>query len=591
MKQWVGTPVAVHAGNNARERLIGALAACAAVACAFSGCPIDDSHPPTAAAPADIAFVGGGVYTVDAEDRWASAVAVRDGVVAAVGSDADIRATVGPSTRVVDLNGHMLLPGFHDSHIHPVTSGNDTLECPLSGLPTIVAVLDKVRKCVASDIRRGDWLIGSGWNVALFPDGNASKQLLDEISADVPIALTDENGHALWLNTAALVRAGIGPQTQAPPAGVIERDPASGEASGTLRESAMDLVYRKLPPISDVQWLEAARVAVRKLHSVGVTSVIDAHVTEPVLRAYVVLADRGELNLRVMGCANESNDTVRTDALLARRDAFRRPQVNPDCVKLYADGVLEGETAALLDPYLDRPDYRGEPTYAASVLRELVTRYDAQGLQIHIHAIGTAAVREALDAIEAAREANGPRDRRPSIAHLQLVHPDDIGRFAALDVTANFQAIWAYPDEYVTELNLPVIGAERLGWMYPIGSVQRAGGRLVLGTDWNVTPPDALPGIETGLLRSDPSGEIEGVLNPEQRVDLATLIRAYTANGAWLMHNDREVGTIEVGKAADLVLLERNLFEIPPEEIGEVSVLETWVAGRSVYALADQEQR
>ena len=172
-------------------------------------------------------------------------------MITAVGSDAEIRSAVGPSTRVVELGGRMLLPGFHDSHIHPVVAGLDTLECPLSGLDSVAAIVEKVRECVASEVRRGDWLVGSGWSVALFPEGNARKQLLDEITTEVPIALADENGHAVWLNSEALARAGIGPQTQAPPAGVIERDPATGEASGTLRETAMGLIASLLPPVSD----------------------------------------------------------------------------------------------------------------------------------------------------------------------------------------------------------------------------------------------------------------------------------------------------------------------------------------------------
>lgn len=564
-----------------RIRLLVAIA-CLGFACASS---VDRG---AVGSPADLVFLAGAVYTVDAQRPWAQAVAVRDGRIAAVGSDPEVRAYIGADTRVVDLAGKMLLPGFHDAHIHPVYAGLDSLECSLEGLTSVEAALEKVRACVASGGRRGDWLVGGVWSVALFPDGNAPKTLLDEIAPDIPIVLMDENGHAVWVNSKALELAGVDRDTPNPPAGVIERDPVTGEAMGTLRESAAELVYRHVPAAADAQLLEGARRAVKRLHRAGVTSVVDAAVGEQQLEAYVSLADAGELDLHVVACIEVGTDLVgessQAERLVARRGEYRRANLDPDCVKLFADGVLEGETAALLEPYIGRQGYRGEPTFTAAELRDLVTRFDGQGLQVHVHAIGDAAVRTSLDAFEAARETNGAADRRHNIAHLQLVHSDDVPRFAELDVIANFQAVWAYPDEYVTELNRPVIGEERLRLMYPIGSIHRAGGRLVLGTDWNVSPPDPLPGIEVGLRRQDPTGAIAGVLNESESVGLATLIEAYTANGAYVMHQEDETGSIEVGKAADLVVLERNLFEIPAAQIGEVRVLETLVRGRTVFS-------
>ncbi len=558
---------------------IGAVAGLA-LACA--------GEQPREGVPADLAFLGGAIYTVDAEKSWAEAVAIRGGVITAVGSEAEVRPLIGPETRVVALDGKMLLPGFHDAHIHPVYAGLGSLECPLHGLGSLEAILEKLRACAASGERRGDWLVGSGWDVSLFPDGNAPKEPLDELAPDFPIALTDENGHAVWVNSKALELAGVRPDTPNPPAGVIERDPNSGEASGTLRESAAELVYDVVPAATEARMVEGAQMAVRKLHSVGVTSVVDAAVGESQLKAYRTLADRGELDLRVVACiefgTNLVSRTADAEGLISRRADYRRPGLSPDCIKLFADGVLEGETAAMLEPYVGRPGYLGEPTFEPEELAAIVTRFDAEGLQIHVHAIGDGGVRASLDAFEAARQANGERDARHHIAHLQIVHPDDITRFADLDVVANFQAIWAYPDEWVMNLNLPVIGEKRLGWMYPIGSIHRAGGRLALGTDWDVSPPDALPGIEVGLRRQDPTGAIEGALNPGEGLDLATLIEAYTLGGAYVMHQEDETGSIEVGKAADLVVLEKNLFEIPAQEISEVRVLETFVNGESVFS-------
>ena len=538
---------------------------------------------------ADRVFVGGAVYSVDSARSRAQAVAVREGRIAAIGSEDEVSVWIGPETQVLDLEGGMLLPGFHDAHIHPLLAGLGALECPLNGLVSVEALREAIRGCLAEGTRRGGWLVGGGWAVSLFPEGNAPRGLLDELAPDVPVALTDENGHALWVNGEALARAGIDRDTPDPPGGVIERDPQTGAASGTLRETAMDAVLERIPPAESSRLLEAARLAQRKLHSVGVTSVIDAGIFEQHLEAYRSLADAGELDLHVMACIQYGNgferDKREVEDLIARRAEYRRPGLDPDCVKFYVDGVLEGETAALLEDYVGRPGYRGEPNFPAGKLGELARRFDAQGLRLHFHAIGDAAVREALDAVESVRHANGPGDRRPQIAHLQLIHPDDHPRFAELGVLANFQAIWAYPDAYVMELNLPVIGERRLAWMYPMGSVHRAGGRLVLGTDWDVSPPDALPGIEVGLRRQDPFGLVEGALNPSEAVDLATLIEAYTAGGAYAMHRESETGSIEVGKRADLVVLGRDLFEVRPEEISEVKVRQTFVSGRRVYPL------
>jgi predicted amidohydrolase YtcJ len=548
-----------------------------------------ESVPP---APADLVFLSGGVYTVDPQRPWAQAVAIRDGRIEAVGHNDEVRRYVGNRTRVVDLDGRMLLPGFHDAHAHPIYAGLESLECWLGGLASIEAILAKVRACVASGIRRGSWLVGGGWSVSVFPDGNAPKELLDEIASEIPIVLADENAHAIWVNSRALELAGIERDTPDPPAGVIERDASTGEASGTLRESAARLVNELIPPPEDAEVLRGARLAVERLHRAGVTSVVDPGVGRQFLETYAALADSRELELRVVACIEVGSDLIgdseEAESLIAGRDRYRRARLDPDCIKIFADGVLEGETAALLDPYVGRPGYHGEPRFTGDALRDLVTRFDALGLQVHVHAIGDAAVRSALDAFETAREANGVSDHRHNIAHLQLIHPDDVPRFAALDVTANFQAIWAYPDEYVTELNMPVIGEERMRWMYPIGSVHRAGGRLVLGTDWSVSPPDPLPGIEVGLRRQDPTGKLPGVLNPGESVGLATLIGAYTRNGAYIMHQEDETGSIEVGKAADLVVLERNLFDIPAEEIGEVRILETLIDGRTVFSAPEE---
>jgi len=270
--------------------------------------------------------------------------------------------------------------------------------------------------------------------------------------------------------------------------------------------------------------------------------------------------------------------------VLARRDRYASARVQTDSVKIYLDGVLEGETAALLEPYIGRGDFSGELAIQPGPLADAVTRFDALGLQIHLHAVGDRAVRVGLDALEEAARRNGPRDRRPHIAHLQLIDPADIPRFGALDVTATFQPLWAYPDAYITDLNLPVVGQARVDRMYPIGSVVRAGGRIAGGSDWSVSSASPLEAIETGILRQDADGKVPGVLNAAERVGLETMIAAYTTNGAWLMRHENEVGMLRPGMRADIAVLDRNLFEIPAERIGDVRVRLTILDGQVIYA-------
>jgi predicted amidohydrolase YtcJ len=271
-------------------------------------------------------------------------------------------------------------------------------------------------------------------------------------------------------------------------------------------------------------------------------------------------------------------------AELRQRAGRASDRLDTGCLKIFVDGVLEGETAALLEPYLGRGDHRGTLNVEPLALANAVTRWDADGIQVHFHAIGDRAVRVALDAIEAARRANGPRDVRHHLAHLQLVDATDVARFAALDATATFQALWAYPDTYIENVNLAQVGPDRVARMYPIGSIHRAGGLIAAGSDWPVTSMNPLLAVEVALTRQDPAGGDPDTLNAGERVDLDTMLAAFTVHGAWLRRRRESEGSIEIGKRADLVVLERDLFAIAAAEIGEVRVLRTLVGGKTVFA-------
>jgi predicted amidohydrolase YtcJ len=543
--------------------------------------------------PADLVLRNGGIYTADEARTRVQAVAVRAGEIVAVGENADVDPLIGEGTRVIDLKGRMALPGFHDAHVHPMSAGHAMLGCPLEAASDLESLLETVRGC--ADRSEAEWLVGDDFDLSLFPSGNPHKTTLDAVIPDRPVLLRAADGHNAWVNSRALERAGITAETPDPPKGVIERDPETGAPTGTLRETAQDLVERLLPQPTLEDDVEALRAALREMNRFGITSFVSASVGEAHWRAYRALDTGGELSARVVTSltfgVRSKHPGDDFDRVLAARSRFASKRLRTNSVKLFLDGVLEGETAALLEPYLGLGDHRGELNFEPEALAEAVVRFDAAGLQVHMHAIGDRAVRAGLDAVERARAENGPTDNRHHICHLQLIHSDDVPRFAELDVSANFQSLWAYPDNWIMKINLPVVGQARVDRMYPIASVRRAGGRIVGGSDWAVSSVNPLAAIETAVRRADATGEVPGVLNADERVELATMIDAYTRNGAWLMHQEDAVGSIEVGKRADIVVLERDLFQIPPDRISEVKVQLTLLDGDVIYDAKRGEDR
>ena len=560
---------------------------------------------------ADLILVSGKVYTLNDAQPWAEAVAIREGRIVAVGSNDTVTgAWRGPA---FDLTGQMVLPGFHDAHVHPIFGGIQMTQCDLAGLASVETLLDKVRQC-DQELFPEEWLLGGGWNLALFPEANPNKALLDEINATRPMFLRGEDGHSSWANSTALQLAGIESETPNPSHGIIERD-EHGEPSGTLRESAQTLIENIVPVLTLEQRVEATRAALRFANELGITSMVDASVSDWELQTYRALETQGGLTARLVLSATIGENPVggSNPEIIAPDDRGSGKRLRLDAAKIFVDGVLEGETAALLEPYIDRGANPGHGAVGMlltqpDTLNETVANLDAKGVQVHFHAIGDRAVRAALDAVEHARRVNGglelvagndagddldpaersgyaqdPLDNRHHVSHLQLIDEQDHARFAQLGVLANFQALWAYPDGYIMDINLPAVGRERVERMYPLGSIERAGGVIVGGSDWSVSSLNPLDAIETAVTREDASGVIEGVLNPNERVSLATMLAAYTKNGAYLMHQEDEVGTIEPGKLADLVVLDRNLFDISTAEISDVEVTMTLLGGEKVF--------
>lgn len=551
-----------------------------------------------ASTAADLILTGGAVYTVDAARRWAQSVAVRDGRIVAVGTDAEIREHVGAKTEVIDLRGRMLLPGFQDAHIHPPASGLEMLQCNLSEEYSAEGYA-RIIKTYATEHPEVEWITGGGWSMDVFPGGTPTKEALDAVLPDRPAFLPNRDGHGAWVNSKALAIASITRDTPDPTDGRIERDPA-GEPSGTLHEGAMGLVAEHMPSVTQEELEEGLRIAQSYLHSLGITAWQDAIVggSYPTLQAYVACAERGDLTARVTGALwwDRHRGEEQVDELIDARAGSFVGRFRATSVKIMQDGIVENFTAGVLDPYLDADgnptENRGLSFVDPELLKTYVTRLDHEGFQVHFHALAERAVREALDAIEAARAANGQNDLRHHLAHIQVVHPDDIPRFRELAVVANAQPLWASLEGQMIHLTIPFLGRERSSWQYPFGSLVRSGVILAGGSDWSVSSPNPMWEIAVAVHRMVPrrytyiTGETatrEAFL-PEERIDLPTAIHAFTMGSAYVNHLDDVTGSIEPGKYADLVVTDRNLFEQDLEGLAGTEVLLTLVEGKRVFA-------
>ncbi len=549
-------------------------------ALALAGCHIE-RH---AVVPADLVLRGGAVYTMDETRSWAQAVAIRGDRLVYVGPDSGVDVFIGQNTVVTDLAGQMVLPGFEDAHIHPVESGVALLECALDDSTTRAGISAQISACARAH-PDWPWVRGAGWQLPIFPDASPRRELLDSLVPDRPAYFDAADGHSAWVNSRALALAGITRETKDPPNGRIERDPKTGEPSGTLRESAAGLVYDKLPEHTAADRLAGLRLALSLANRAGLTSLYEANADEDYLAAYKALDEKDSLTARVVAAihVNVHGGAAQVPAMVALREKYRSAHLRPAGAKIFADGVIESGTAALLEPYLHRNGSRGNANLEPPAFDSLAIALDKAGFQIHIHAIGDRAIRWSLDAIEAARRANGVHDARPIIAHLQLIDPADIPRFRQLGVIADFQPLWAYPDDYITKLTEPQLGPARSRWDYPIGSVARSGATVVAGSDWSVSSLNPLEGMQVAVTRRALDAGPGPAWIPEEVVDLPTIIAAYTINAAYAFGQERETGSLEVGKAADLVVLDHNLFDVAPDKIHEVNVVLTVFEGRVIY--------
>jgi predicted amidohydrolase YtcJ len=534
--------------------------------------------------PADLILTNGAVYTMNTARPWTEAVAVAKGKIVFAGPTSGAVRFRGAATKTINLGGRMVLPGFQDSHIHLVMGGIESRQCSLSGLSTKDHVFAAI-KDYASRNPDKKWITGGGWELPLFPKANPPKEDLDRLVPDRPVYLDAADGHSAWVNSVALKIAGITKTTPDPAGGRIERDPKTGEPTGTLRESAAGLVEKHIPELEPEEYAEGLKAGLEMARRFGITSIIEARAETKIMEAYAAVDRAGNLTLRILASlqVDPNKGILEVERLAKMREAYGGSHLKATAAKVFVDGVIESRTAALLQPYLGHPADKGMPLVEPGTLDKVAIALDAAGFQIHVHAIGDRGVRMTLDAMEAAGRANGFRDMRHHIAHLELIDPADIPRFKALGVVANFQALWAYPDPYITDLTLPLLGPERSRWLYPIGSVVKTGAVIAGGSDWSVSSANPLDAIQVAVTRRGPEDPPGPAWIPEEVVDLPTMLAAYTANGAYLSHEENIRGSIIPGKIADLVVLDQNLFKIPASEIHKARVVLTIFEGKEIY--------
>ena len=545
---------------------------------------------------ADLLLRGGPVWTGRTDRPDAAAVALHAGRVVALDHAADELA--GPATRVVDLDGRLALPGFIDAHVHPVQGGTGLLGCDLGEQPVdesaYLQALAAHAAASATAPPPGDWVRAAGWSMSAFPGGTPTRQSLDRVLPDRPAFIPNRDAHSAWVNSRALERAGIDRSTPDPPGGRIEREP-DGTPAGTLHEAAMELVSRLVPPQDDASRVQALLRAQEHLHGLGIVAWQDAIVGDyagwgDLYATYLRAAGDDLLTGRVTGALwwDRHRGLEQVEELVDLRAGGTVGRFRPLAVKIMQDGVAESFTAGMQEPYLDgngRPTgNRGLSYVEPDVLSEAVRLLDRHGFQVHVHAIGDRAVRETLDAFEAARAANGPSAGRHHLAHLQVVHPDDVPRFAALDLTATVQPLWACHEPQMDELTLPFLGEPRGGWQYPFADLLHSGARLAAGSDWPVSSADPLAGIQVAVTRvaADGDGTAYEPFLPDQALGLADALRAYTAGSAYVTHDD-DAGVLRPGARADVVVLDRDLFAGPDDEIATARVDLTVVDGRVVH--------
>lgn len=540
-----------------------------------SGCRSNSPQAP------DLILLNGRIWTGDANRSEAEAIAIRDGRIVTVGASDAVAAMASGDTRVVDVQGRRVVPGFNDAHWHlPIRQVID-----LAGAGSVAEIR---RRLEAGSTRvAGDgWVLGRGWGPSDFPDNQPHRRHLDAAFPDRPVLLTDRDGHQVVVNGRGLAMAGITRDTPDPPNGRIGRD-ADGEPTGLLQEAAMALAQKTLPSITPDEAYGAVIGELSKAAAFGLTSVQDAGGSDPGnLRrdAYERAAREGRLPIRVRMAMPFERDVTpaRLAELVQLRDGHRDEWLSFGIVKGMLDGTVDGHTAAMLEPYADRPRESGLPMWDQETLNRAVAAYDKAGLQIELHAVGDRAIRMALDAYQHAARVNRTTERRHRIEHVEVPSPADLPRFRTLGVIASTQPMFASPDAVALGSFAPALGATRTRLAEPFAQLDAAGAVQAFGSDYPVFTMEVMRGVHAAVTRQLPDGTPPGGWSPANRISVGAALRHYTVDAAWASREDQEKGALAPGRMADLVVLSEDVFSIPPERLWMVKATMTVVGGRVV---------
>jgi predicted amidohydrolase YtcJ len=533
------------------------------------------------ATPHTVYFLHGRIYTNDPQHPWAAALAVREGKIFCIGGIDTIMLECGggqEDAETIQLNGHFVMPGFNDAHVHLGAAGADMLAVPLNGAASVEELQKRLADAVA-DHKEGEWITGSGWDHTRWPEKIfPTKQQLDAVAPKNPVLLTHVSGHVAVANSLALKIAGITKDSPNPKGGEIDHD-ANGEPTGMLKEgSAMSLVAQNIPDPSEEQRRHGIELVLADVAKNGVTSVQDNSEWED-FQVYHDLREEGKLTARITEWLHFTTSLGELQNMRSEggvRDSF----LKTGALKMVTDGALGSRTAALLAPYSDDPSTSGILTMDPAKLRQMAIERDKAGFQLAFHAIGDHANRVALDVFEAVAKANGPRDRRDRIEHAQVVAPEDFPRFANLNVIASMQ-----PSHQTTDMRWAEqrVGPDRVKGAYAWSTLQKGGARLAFGTDYPVEPISPMRGLYACVTRELPDGGPPGGWQPQEKISLEDCIRAYTSGSAYAQFEDGKKGELKRGEYADFVVLSNDLTKIPPSEFVKTRVLRTVVGGRTVY--------
>jgi predicted amidohydrolase YtcJ len=542
---------------------------------------------------ADVVLIHARIYTVNTQQPWAEALAIREGKILAVGTEREIARYRSASTKVIDAKGRLVLPGFTDCHVHFMDGSFSMQQVNVEDAKTVAEVQDRI-KAYAAAHPKDPWVLGRGWSYPVFaPSGLPDKKQLDAIIPDRPVYIEGFDGHTWWANSKALAAAHITKDTPDPPGGKIVRDPATGEATGAIKEDAADAIVRRAIPIPGREAkLQALRAGLKHANELGVTRV---HVMGGVNVGAGDVADaellqelrkNNELTVRFYLAYRLDPPEVtahQLEQIEQARQRYHDDWIAAGGVKFFLDGVIETHTAAMLAPYSNDPSLSGQLLWDPDKYKAFVAELDRRGIQIFTHAIGDRAIRLALDAYENAATKNGTKDARHRIEHIEDASAADIPRFGPLGVIASMQPLHAYPDDDTLKSWLPAVGTERgsRGWAWH--SIQRSGGVLAFGSDWPVVTLSPWPGLQNAVTRETTEGEPKGGWIPAERISLTDAIKGYTLNAAFAGHREKTEGSLEPGKLADLIVVSQNVFQVDPHEIGKTKVTLTIVGGRVVY--------